>query len=64
MVIENVAERVRRRPPAWRFQRQPCEAGGLFMPQIIPILFGFHYIRLYRRFKGSICHKTKANGIL
>jgi hypothetical protein len=44
MVIKIVAERVRRREPAWRLQRQPGETGGLFMPQIIPILFGSRYI--------------------
>jgi hypothetical protein len=49
MVIENVAERVRRRPQAWIFKRQPGEAGGIFIPQIIPILFGSLCIKRYGR---------------
>jgi hypothetical protein len=34
------------RPPAWIFKRQLVEACGLFMPQIIPILFGSRYMTL------------------
>jgi hypothetical protein len=51
-------------PPAWRLKIQPGEAGGLLVPQIIPILFGSCYSSFSARAASLELQKITIQGAL